>query len=56
MVNMVDNCLLNMRMFYDMMEDYIREEYNLWTAWRNREERINKRERYMEQDKFNTQE
>ena len=53
-VDFVDNCLLNMRVFYDMMEDYITEEYNLWEAVRSREEKINIRECYMEQDKFNT--
>ena len=56
MVDLVDGCLLNMRVFYDMMEDYITGEYYLWGAVRNREERINKRECYMEQDKFNTSE
>ena len=28
--DLVNTCLLNMRMFYDLMTDYITEEYNIW--------------------------
>ena len=51
--DLVDTCLLNMRMFYDSMNNYITEEYNLWEAVRSRQERINIRKCYMSQDKFN---
>ena len=43
-----------MRVFYDSMNEYIYSEYNLWEAVKSREEKINKRECYMNQDKFNT--
>ena len=43
-------------MFYDFLNDFIYVENNLWNAYNNREERINKRERYINQDKFNTDE
>ena len=45
-----------MRVFYDMLSDYTYCESHLWNAYNSREEKINIRERYMEQDKFNTQE
>ena len=51
--DLVDTCLLNMRMFYDSMNDYIKEEYNLWEAVRSRQEKINIRKCYMSQGKFN---
>ena len=51
--DLVDTCLLNMRMFYDLMNDYITEEYNIWKAVRSRQEKINLRKRYMSQGKFN---
>ena len=35
------------------MDEYITEEYNIWEAVRSRQELINKRECYMNQDKFN---
>ena len=54
--DLLDFCLLNMRVFYDMMNDYITDEYNIWKAVKSREEKINKRECYMNQDKFNTNE
>ena len=38
MVDMVDNCILNMRVFYDMMDEYITEEYNIWEAERCKQE------------------
>ena len=47
---------LKLRSFYDLLSDYTYCESHLWEAVKFREERINKRERYMEQDKFNTQE
>ena len=50
----VSTFLLLLRTFYDMMNDNITEEYNLWEAVKSREEKINKRECYMNQDKFNT--
>ena len=53
-VDLMDECILNMRVFYGMMDDYITEEYNLWEGVKSIEERINKRECYMNQDKFNT--
>ena len=53
---LTDTCLLKMRMFYDSINDYIYVENHLWNAYNNREEKINIRERYMEQDKFNTDE
>ena len=54
--DLLDSCLLNMRVFYDMLSNYTYCETHLWNAYNNREEKINKRERYMEQDKFNTDE
>ena len=51
--DLVDTCLLNLRVFYDSMDEYITEEYNIWEAMRSRQELINKRECYMNQDKFN---
>ena len=48
-----DTCLLYLRLFYDSMDEYIKEEYNLWEAVRSRQERINLRKCYMSQDKFN---
>ena len=50
---LVDICLLNMRLFYDSIDEYIKEEYNLWEAVRSRQEAINIRMCYMNQDKFN---
>ena len=41
-------------MLYDFLNDFIYVENNLWNAYNNREELINKRERYINQDKFNT--
>ena len=37
--DLVDTCLLNLRMFYDSMNDYITEEYNLWEAVKSRQEK-----------------
>ena len=54
--NLVDTCLLYLRLFYDSMDGYIKEEYNLWEAVRSRQELINKRECYISQDKFNIDE
>ena len=51
--DLVDTCLLNLRMFYDSMNDYITEEYNLWEAVKSRQEKINLRKCYMSQGKFN---
>ena len=51
--DLVDTCLLNIRSFYDSINEYIKEEYYTWQALRNRQERINIRECYMNQDKFN---
>ena len=51
--DLVDTCLLHLRLFYDSMDEYIEEEYNLWEAVRSRQERINLRKCYMSQDKFN---
>ena len=52
--DLMNTCLLKMRVFYDSMNEYIYSEYNLWEAVKSREEKINKRECYMNQDKFNT--
>ena len=30
--DLVDTCLLNLRVFYDSIDEYIREEYNIWEA------------------------
>ena len=54
--DLVDTCLLNIRMLYDFLNDFIYMENNLWNAYNSREELINKRERYINQDKFNTNE
>ena len=51
--NLVNTCLLYLRLFYDSMNEYITEEYNIWEAVRSRQERINIRKCYMSQDKFN---
>ena len=51
--DLVDTCLLNLRVFYDSMNDYITEEYNLWEAVKSRQEKINLRKCYMSQGKFN---
>ena len=51
--DLVDTCLLNMRMFYDSMNNYITEEYYLWEAVKCRQEKINLRKCYMSQGKFN---
>ena len=50
---LVDTCLLNIRSFYDSLNEYIRKEYYTWEALKNRQKLINKRECYMNQDKFN---
>ena len=52
--DLTDICLLNMRMLYDFLNEFIYVENHLWNAYNSREEKINKRECYMEQDKFNT--
>ena len=51
--DLVETCLLNLRVFYDSIDECIREEYNIWEAERSRQERINIRKCYMSQDKFN---
>ena len=51
--DLVNTCLLYLRLFYDSMNEYITEEYNIWEAVRSRQERINICECYMSQDKFN---
>ena len=51
--DLVDTCLLDLRVFYHSMDEYITDEYNLWEAVRSRQERINKRKCYISQDKFN---
>ena len=53
---LTDICLLKMRMLYDSINDYLYVEKHLWDAYNSREEKINIRECYMEQDKFNTDE
>ena len=53
---LTDTCLLKMRMLYNSINDYLYVENHLWNAYNSREEKINIRERYMEQDKFNTSE
>ena len=53
---LVDICLLKMRILYDSLSDFLYVEKHLWDAYNSREEKINIRERYMEQDKFNTDE
>ena len=54
--DLVDTCLLNIRMLYDFLNDFIYMENHLWNAYNSREELINKRECYLNQDKFNTDE
>ena len=51
--DLVGTVILKLRVLYDSMNEYITEEYNLWEAMRCNEERIFKRECYMEQEKFN---
>ena len=51
--DLVDTCLLHLRLLYDSMDEYIKEEYNLWEAVISRQERINLRKCYISQDKFN---
>ena len=53
---LTDICLLKMRMLYDYLNDFTYVENHLWNAYNSREEKINIREHYMEQDKFNTSE
>ena len=36
--DLVDTCLLNLRVFYDLMDEYITEEYNIWEAERCKQE------------------
>ena len=36
--DLVDTCLLNLRVFYGSMNDYITEEYNIWEAERCKQE------------------
>ena len=45
--DLVDTCLLNIRMLYDFLNDYFYVENNSSNAYNNREELINKRERYI---------
>ena len=33
-----ETCLLNLRVFYDLMDSYITEEYNIWEAERCKQE------------------
>ena len=54
--DLVDTCLLYIRRLYGFLNDYLYVENHLWDAYNSREEKINIRERYMEQDKFNTDE
>ena len=53
---LTDICLLKMRILYDSLKDFMYMEKHLWDAYNSREEKINIRERYIEQDKFNTYE
>ena len=39
----VDTVILNIRVFYDMMNDYINEEYDIWEAENCRQEKLNSR-------------
>ena len=50
---LVDICLLKMRILYDSLKDYLYVEKHLWDAYNSREEKINTCKRYIEQDKFN---
>ena len=36
--DLVDTCLLNLRVFYDSMDEYITEEYNIWKAELSKQE------------------
>ena len=36
--DLVDTCLLNLRVFYDSMDEYITEEYNIWEAELSKQE------------------
>ena len=54
--DLVDTCLLNIRMLYDFLNDFIYMENHLWNAYNSREELINKRDFNINQDKFNTDE
>ena len=36
--DLVDTCLLNLRVFYDSIDGYITEEYNIWEAERCKQE------------------
>ena len=36
--DLVDTVILNIRVFYDMIDDYITEEYNIWEAERCKQE------------------
>ena len=51
--DLVDTCLLYLRLFYDSINEYIKEEFNIWEAVKSRQEKINLRECYMNQEKFN---
>ena len=39
--DLVDTCLLYLRLFYDSMDKYVIDEYYTWGAERSRQERIN---------------
>ena len=43
--DLVDTCLLYIRMFYDFLNDFIYVEKHLWNAYNSREELINNHER-----------
>ena len=43
--DLVDTCLLYIRMFYDFLNDFIYVENHLWNAYNSREELINISER-----------
>ena len=36
--DLVDTCLLNLRVFYDSIDEYITEEYNIWEAELSKQE------------------
>ena len=36
--DLVDTCLLNLRVFYDSIDEYITEEYNIWEAEKCKQE------------------
>ena len=42
-IDLGETCLLNLRVFYDSMNDYIIDEYNIWEAERSRQEELNSR-------------